>query len=312
MLAHDAKLALERVERGEDDAMAGWIAYGAALNEGRAQFHPEDDKGFGKWVDDSLLYQVGTVEVRREDRAAAMWAAREPVKDYAALAKIAPDAWQIVGATIREPAPIAGSDVAPAVGATAPFTAGILRSILSLHASQQVDLVRRLARGKCQKIRLYPIQSRERVFGCRLPCAHLGSCRRRQTKLCQQALRVPHGLVSHCHLWTRANQLIAACGGRGVCPASVLNGRGADLDFFDPACQHRQSDLVIRRSDAHAVQGRAQLRKQIRSPLREPRRSLSNAKVMRGCIRVHPVRSRRSCDDFEVVRCTFCHLEKFP
>jgi hypothetical protein len=54
--------------------MSQWLAYGAALNEGRALFHPEDDKGFGQW----LLSQLATVEVNRDERAAAMWAAANP------------------------------------------------------------------------------------------------------------------------------------------------------------------------------------------------------------------------------------------
>lgn len=66
--------------RAAHDAMAGWLAYGAALNEGRAQFDPEDDKGFGQWVADNLLSQLATVEVTRDDRAAAMWASREYFK----------------------------------------------------------------------------------------------------------------------------------------------------------------------------------------------------------------------------------------
>lgn len=49
--------------------------YDAALNEGRAQFHPDDDKGFGQWVADNLLRQVVGVEINDHERAAAMWAA---------------------------------------------------------------------------------------------------------------------------------------------------------------------------------------------------------------------------------------------
>lgn len=82
LLADDAKRALSQVADAEADTIAGWLAYGAALNEGRAQFHPEDDKGFGKWVEDNLLSQVATVDgpkpVLRDDRAAAMWAAANP------------------------------------------------------------------------------------------------------------------------------------------------------------------------------------------------------------------------------------------
>lgn len=52
LLADDAKKALIRVASGEDDAMAGWLAYGAALNEGRAIF-PSDEL-FGEWVAESV------------------------------------------------------------------------------------------------------------------------------------------------------------------------------------------------------------------------------------------------------------------
>lgn len=84
---------------------------------------------------------------------------REVVRDHAALAKVADDAWQIVGATIRNSAPSVEDHAAPEFGATAPFTAGLLRSILSLRPDQQVELVRRLARGKCSKGR--PFGKRE-------------------------------------------------------------------------------------------------------------------------------------------------------
>lgn len=72
-LAGDAQVALDRVARGEADAIEGWLAYGAALNEGRALF-PSDEK-FGQWADASGLSQLGTHEIKRDERAAAMWAA---------------------------------------------------------------------------------------------------------------------------------------------------------------------------------------------------------------------------------------------
>jgi len=78
LLADDARSALERVASGEENTLEGWLAYGAALNEGRALFHPEDDKGFGQWVADNLLSQVATVEITRDDRSAAMWGASKP------------------------------------------------------------------------------------------------------------------------------------------------------------------------------------------------------------------------------------------
>lgn len=78
ILAGDAQHALGQVAKGEGDALEGWLSYGAALNAGRLLFHPEDDKGFGQWVDANLLGQVGLVEVHPKERQAAMWAAAYP------------------------------------------------------------------------------------------------------------------------------------------------------------------------------------------------------------------------------------------
>lgn len=76
LLADDARRGLEAVEQGEGKTLEGWLAYGAALNEGRALF-PSDEQ-FGQWVEKSRLHQVGADEIRRDDRAAAMWAAANP------------------------------------------------------------------------------------------------------------------------------------------------------------------------------------------------------------------------------------------
>ena len=77
LLADDAKRALSQVADAEADTIAGWLAYGAALNEGRALFHPEDDKGFGQWV--AVLHeQLVQVEPSHPERQAAMWAAAYP------------------------------------------------------------------------------------------------------------------------------------------------------------------------------------------------------------------------------------------
>lgn len=74
ILADEARQGLKRVEEGEEFTIGGWLAYGHALNEGRALF--PGDREFGEWVS---LSQLGTAgngeEIRREDRAAAMWAA---------------------------------------------------------------------------------------------------------------------------------------------------------------------------------------------------------------------------------------------
>ena len=56
---------------GEEDTLAGWLAYGAALNEGRALF-PSDEQ-FGRW-----LVSANVAETHDHERAAAMWAAGNP------------------------------------------------------------------------------------------------------------------------------------------------------------------------------------------------------------------------------------------
>lgn len=68
MLADDAKTGLDRVESGEAEAVKGWLAYGAALNEGRSLF-PSDEQ-FGQWLVSSNLEVTHPA-----DRSAAMWAA---------------------------------------------------------------------------------------------------------------------------------------------------------------------------------------------------------------------------------------------
>ena len=82
ILANDARLALARVAAGEDDAIAGWIAYGAALNEGRA-LH-KSDEAFGEWIVSSNLRLS---ENDKMERAAAMWAA-DTLRLMAALESI--------------------------------------------------------------------------------------------------------------------------------------------------------------------------------------------------------------------------------
>lgn len=72
-LASEAREGLSKVEQGQEFTIGGWLAYGHALNEGRALF-PSDEQ-FGQWVASSGLSQLGTHEIKRDDRAAAMWAA---------------------------------------------------------------------------------------------------------------------------------------------------------------------------------------------------------------------------------------------
>lgn len=71
-MAGDAQIALDRVAYGEAEAIEGWLAYGAALNEGRALFAKDAD--FGKWVADFMTDNL-SVTPNDHERAAAMWAA---------------------------------------------------------------------------------------------------------------------------------------------------------------------------------------------------------------------------------------------
>lgn len=68
-LAGDARIALDRVAQGEADTIDGWIAYGAALNEGRSLF--PGDKEFGEWLRSSNLEE----DIHPAEQSAAMWAA---------------------------------------------------------------------------------------------------------------------------------------------------------------------------------------------------------------------------------------------
>lgn len=77
LLAEDAQKALARVASGEEDTIAGWLAYGAALNEGRALF-PSDEQ-FGQWVNEVVNDKL-SVTPNLHERAAAMWAAGNPIQ----------------------------------------------------------------------------------------------------------------------------------------------------------------------------------------------------------------------------------------
>lgn len=91
-LAGDAQIALDKVARGEADAIDGWLAYGAALNEGRALF--AEDKAFGKWIAENLSDNL-SVSPNDHERAAAMWAAANA--DQLAEAKAASKARTLRG-----------------------------------------------------------------------------------------------------------------------------------------------------------------------------------------------------------------------
>lgn len=87
-LAGDAQIALDRVARGSSEAIEGWLAYGAALNEGRSLFPA--DREFGEWVSVSQL-----ATPTRDERAAAMWAAAN--RDQFEEARAAGDARTVRG-----------------------------------------------------------------------------------------------------------------------------------------------------------------------------------------------------------------------
>lgn len=95
LLAVDAHIALEQVAKGEGDAIEGWLAYGAALNEGRSLFHPEDDKGFGQWLSSSKLEEYNGAAIHPAEQSAAMWAAANP--DHFAEARAAGNARTVRG-----------------------------------------------------------------------------------------------------------------------------------------------------------------------------------------------------------------------
>ena len=72
ILADAAKSGLAAVARGEGEAIDGWLAYGAALNEGRALF-PSNEL-FGKWKAETVYCNLQETPIAN-DEAASMWAA---------------------------------------------------------------------------------------------------------------------------------------------------------------------------------------------------------------------------------------------
>ena len=87
-LAGDAQIAMDKVAKGEADAIDGWLAYGAALNEARSLF-PSNEQ-FGQWVSANLAETI-----HDHERAAAMWAAANA--DQLAEAKAASKARTLRG-----------------------------------------------------------------------------------------------------------------------------------------------------------------------------------------------------------------------
>lgn len=70
-LAGAAREGLTQVAEGEADAVQGWLAYGAALNEGRKLF--PGDKEFGRWIAGASFDNL-SLEPNEHERVAAMWA----------------------------------------------------------------------------------------------------------------------------------------------------------------------------------------------------------------------------------------------
>lgn len=92
-----------------------------------------------------LVRRLDAGETQQAVADAIGWS-REAVRNYASMAKIAKEAWAIVGTTIRDVVPSGEDGAVPEFGSGVPFSENLLRSILPLNADQQVDLVRRLAR----------------------------------------------------------------------------------------------------------------------------------------------------------------------
>jgi len=126
-LADTAQRALERVASGETDTIEGWLAYGAALNEGRGLF--PGDLEFGRWLAKNVLPQVGGASFHDDERAAAMWAAAN--QDDFDTARVAGNA-----RTHGPPGPIQAAVVASlhprGVGAVKPRCAAVWRRVASV------------------------------------------------------------------------------------------------------------------------------------------------------------------------------------
>jgi phage N-6-adenine-methyltransferase len=75
LLADDARGALGRVASAEADTIEGWLAYGAALNEGRGLFG--GDREFGQWVS-ALCFDNLSKQPNEHEQVSAMWAAANP------------------------------------------------------------------------------------------------------------------------------------------------------------------------------------------------------------------------------------------
>jgi hypothetical protein len=84
---------------------------------------------------------------------------RGRVSQFAMMKDIAGEAWVVVATTLRSVAQLQDNDGVAEIATTVAFTEGLLRGIIGLRPAQQIDLVRRLSRGKCSKGR--PFGKRE-------------------------------------------------------------------------------------------------------------------------------------------------------
>ena len=104
------------------------------------------------FVDDAeFIWREADSGRTQEQIAGVLGWSREKVRNYTVLRKIAPDAWGVIGTTFEQMVPTDEEEVVPSFGTTVPFTERLLRSILSLTATQQYDLVSALASGKITK-----------------------------------------------------------------------------------------------------------------------------------------------------------------
>ena len=92
---------------------------------------------------------AGKWTVRQTQQAVAdeLGMGRGDISNYAALKKIAIEAWNVVATTSRNPVAKGGKDGVATIATDVAFTEGGLRVILPLTARQQLDLVSRLASG---------------------------------------------------------------------------------------------------------------------------------------------------------------------
>ena len=144
-LASQARHGLNVIHDGEDAIMDGWLIYGKALNEGREVF--PSNKEFGQWLQsENLSYQLGRIEIRLEDRLAAMWAA--DFEDFADYRKAHPNVrtirgyhakWKVEQKAIADEAAKAAAIAEAGVPSIVPK-----EPVLSVEQQESIDKVKEL------------------------------------------------------------------------------------------------------------------------------------------------------------------------